>query len=72
MTWIMWYKLKGLDGGATKADGEASAAVVPSVAMPLDNIGQNMSTIYDPSNYKIESMNSEDLLAELQIQRKFQ
>ena len=34
MSWIMWYKLKGLDGGATKAD-RASASVGPSVATPL-------------------------------------
>ena len=26
-SWITWYKLKGLDGGATKADGGASAPV---------------------------------------------
>ena len=35
MTWITWYKLKGFDGGATKADGGASAPVGPSVATPL-------------------------------------
>ena len=35
MTWITWYKLKGLDGGATKANGGASAPVGPSVATPL-------------------------------------
>ena len=28
-------KLKGLNGGATKADGRASAPVGPSVATPL-------------------------------------
>ena len=38
MSWIMWYKLKGLNGGVTKADSGASAPVGPSVAMPLVSI----------------------------------
>ena len=37
----------------------------------IDNIGQSTLTIYDTSNDEIKNMNSEDLLAELQIQRKF-
>ena len=36
MSLITWYKLKGLDGWTTKADGMASAPVGPSVATPLN------------------------------------
>ena len=44
-SWITWYKLKGLDGGATKADGGASAPVGPSVATPLDKRTKNNARI---------------------------
>ena len=36
--WVESRDKKNLDGGATEADGRASAPVGPSVATPLNNV----------------------------------